>query len=611
MSTVRLPYGLVDFAGLITEGYTYVDRTAWIRKTEEAGPSLLFVRPRRFGKSLWLDTLRSYYDIRLADDFERLFGSLAIGADPTPLRNRYFVLSWDFSVIAPRGGVDQIAHRLDEYVNGTVERFVSDYREHLPATVEIDKSPVRTLERLLAAIRRTPYRLYLLVDEYDNFANEVLTTSEDDYRRLLHQDGPYKQLFKDVKAMRNLGIERLFITGVSPLVMSDITSGLNICENVYLDPEFNDMCGFTEAEVGGLLERLAAERRESHGEAFAVDDAIAMMRTWYDGYRFAPEAAEPVYNPTLTFYFLKQLQRSGRYPRQMLDSNLAADEGKLRYLGQVPSGRRMVLDLVPSGATVEISHLQDRFTLASLLEQGEQDDAFFASFLYYLGMLTIAGETSLRTLELTPPNLVIQSLYIDQARRLLLPAGAERSAAVEPVRTLLRTGQLEPLLRFIEDKLLPVFSSRDYRPANELTLKTVFLTLLFDDVSYVVQSEPELGRGYADLCLLRRPDARDSELADLLFEFKSIPLKKLGMSGDELRRRDRDELAALPVVVSAQAEAEQQAERYRRALAGRDSGLRLRCFTAIALGFERLLGRTLAPHLGGAGSAGAIGSGRG
>ncbi|MEE8525720.1 MAG: AAA family ATPase [Thermoanaerobaculia bacterium] len=607
---MKVPYGIADFYALRTEGYLYVDRTDRIRALEDLGKALLLLRPRRFGKTLWLRTLACYYDLRTAAEHQRLFGGLAAGGEAeTPLAHRYFVMTWDFSDIdpdpPPRGvnagvssRVERIGNEIHGYLNGRVTSFVSDYREHLPCSVDVAADAFRTLGNLLDAIRQTPYRLYLLIDEYDNFANEVMAAADDDYLQLVHTDGPFKRLFKWVKAATaGQGLERLFLTGVSPVVMSDVTSGLNILENVYLYPELADLCGFTDKEVRGLLEDLEAEQAAAErAVAWTVAEAHGMVRDWYDGYRFAPGTPGGIYNPTLVLYFLKHLQRTGEYPRQMLDANLAADEGKLEYLAETAAGKEAVIEVIRGRGPLEIEQLADRFTLRSMLERPAQDASFLGSYLYYFGMLTLQGETEFRTLLLAPPNQVVRKLYVERILRFLLPLGDSRTAAVGPVRALLRSGDLEPLLDFVESTVFATLSNRDARWANELTVKTIFLTLLWDDVSYSVFSEPELGHGYADLCLLRRPDARASSLKDLLFEFKRLSLTEVGMGGREVRAADRGTLATLVPVKKALDAAEAQLEDYRRALdKSRLGAPDLRAWAVVALGFERLVARPLGP----------------
>ncbi len=609
---MKIPYGVADFYRIRTRGQLYIDRTDRIAVVEDLGDSLLFLRPRRFGKSLWLSTLACYYDLALEGEHERLFGDLAIGRQPTPLAHRCFVLRWDFSEIdpnpPPRGinaGVtsrhQRLANEIHGYLLGTVKGLLSDYEGHLPRAVEIEDDAFRTLDNLLTVIRQTPYRLYLLIDEYDNFANEVLTADRSVYEDLVHSDGPFKYLFKWVKAsMGRKGIDRLFITGVSPMVMADVTSGMNVAENVYLYSELSTLCGFTEEEVWNLIGELAvkAERSAAREPSWRIDDARAMLRDWYNGYRFALGVEDTIYNPTLVFYFLKHLQRTGEPPRQMLDSNLAADEGKLEYLARLAAereatGRDTVIDLIRKDEPLEIRQLHDRFTLKELLEHSAQDASFFGSYLFYFGMLTLRQEeTEEQTVELVVPNEVMHGLYVERIRKILMPLGATRSTADALLFAFLRSGDLEPLLDFIEATLFPTFSNRDATWANELTVKTVFLTLLWNETSYITHSEPELDHRYADLCLLRRPDARVSSLWDLLFEFKRLSLKDLGMSGKDVEAVSRAELMELAKVKGALDEAEGQIAAYRAAL-GRSRGetLKLRSFAVVALGFERLVVR--------------------
>ncbi|MCP4660218.1 MAG: AAA family ATPase [bacterium] len=627
---MKIPYGVADFYSLRTEGQLYVDRTDRIPVLEELGKAMLFLRPRRFGKSLWLSVLANYYDLRTAGEHESLFGGLAMGdhppgesaggayRGPTPLAHRYFILRWDFSRInpdPPPWGVnakvesrhERIGNEINGYLNTMIDVFQRDYREHLPEIIELREDPFHNLEQLLSVIRRTPYRLYLLIDEYDNFANEILANDEDAYKDLVHSDGPFKYLFKWVKGlMAGAGLERLFITGVSPLVMSDITSGMNIADNVYLIPELNTLCGFTDEEVQGLLGQLHAERTAKAtrsgmaAPSWPVDDARTMLRDWYNGYRFTPTAragdAAAVYNPTLVLYFLNHLQRYDAYPDQMLDANLAADEGKLDYLAQVAAGQDAVVDMIRKEKPLEVTLLLDRFRLADLLELSAQDVSFLGAYLYYFGMVTLAGQTSRRTWLLETPNEVVRGLYVERIRRLLLPLGADRTAAMEPAWDLMEGKEIEPLLDFIERTLFPTFSNRDATWANELTVKTIFLTLLWNVASYITHSEPELDHRYADLCLLRRPDARASSLWDLLFEFKRLSLNKLGMSGEDVKKTPRAELMALGQVTDALDQAEAQLVAYRKALARRQGDvLKLRAYAVVALGFERLVVRPLPP----------------
>ncbi len=609
---MRIPYGEADFYNLRTEGQIYVDRTAHIAVVEELGKRLLFLRPRRFGKSLWLSTLAAYYDLRTVDEHEQLFGDLAVGKTPTPLAHRFFVMRWDFSEInpdPPRRGVnaeidsrpERIANEIHEYLLASVRDLLIDYQAHLPQAVEVEDDAFRTLDKLLALIRQTPYRLYLLIDEYDNFANDVLSADQGTYEDLVHSDGPFKFLFKWVKAAMGggKGLDRLFITGVSPLVMSDVTSGMNVAKSVYLKPALAGLCGFTDAEVDDLLAATLRERRQRFPRedvGLSEADAKLMMREWYNGYRFALGVEERVYNPTLVFYFLLEILEEGKGPRQMLDANLAASDDKLDQVVRLAlgeeEGQGSLVDLILKNKPVA-TQLRDRFKLQELLEASSQDAGFVASYLFYLGMLTLRkDETEQQTVELVVPNEVMHSVYVERLRKTLMPRGVSRTRATTLLSDFLRDGDLLPLCDFIETTLFPTFSNRDARWANELTVKTIFLSLLWNDAAYITHSEPELDHGYADLCLLRRPDARTPGLWDLLFEFKRLSLKDLKMSGKDIGALSRAELTEHALVRDALDEAEVQIGAYRTALAKRlDKTPKLRGYAVVALGFKRLVVR--------------------
>jgi hypothetical protein len=610
--TMKFPYGLADFQALMRSGYVYVDRTAYLRVVEGMGRSLLFVRPRRFGKSLWLRTQAAWYDLRTAEQHAELFGNLAAGTGEADTAHRYFVLIWNFSKIPTQASglvqsVEEVGARLEDYITGTLEAFAIDYQEWLSGPLEIAEHPVRTLGNLLALVRRTPYRLCLLIDEYDNFANEVMMADEGAYRRLVSADGPFKHIMKWVKAAtEGEGLERLFLTGVTPVALSDLTSGMNMVKNVSQARALNALCGFTEQEVANLLRRLLdSQGGESSGPPF--EESLDMLRTWYNGYRFAPTAEEKVYNPTLALYFFDYLQREGRFPPQMLDANLAADEAKLRFLARGTASGELLAETLQSGAPVEVGQVEEHLQFSEIVDHGRQSRGTLASFLYYFGMLTQEGESTQRRLRLAPPNLVVQKLYVDEMLRWVLEGESEHPDLVTPAWALMERGDIDPLLDLIETRLLPRFSPRDRRWMNELAVKTAFMTLLFQDVNYRLVSEPTVRfpppedpdrdeaaarHGYADLVLLLRPDARDTGLFDLLLEFKYLDPKKLGEEPRKLEVLSRSALAEHPVVQEAFDRAIPQVKRYRAGLLERfGDTLRLRVWAVVAVGLDRLVAR--------------------
>jgi hypothetical protein len=593
---MKFPYGIADFYGVRTENYFYVDRTGCIPQIEEAGKQLLFLRPRRFGKSLWLSTLENYYDLKKADEFERLFGGLAIGANPTPLRNQYFVLRWDFSVINPHGDTNAIERSLHNYLNGRIKDFAVHYAKELGCPVEIEKQDALvSFQSLLTAVRATPYQLYLLIDEYDNFANEILMSAlganQQRYESLLHGTGVLKTVFKAIKAAAaGGGLDRVFITGVAPLVMTDLSSGYNVAQSIHLAPHFADLCGFTEAEIAQVLKEVVTGCGLPES---AAAEALTQMRLYYNGYRFAKGRPDQLYNPTLTLYFLQHFQSYCRAPEEMLDDNLAMDPGKLGYLASLPSGAEVVMQALNDEASLSASLLVGRFGVQDV-RAAQQDVKFMVSLFYFLGMLTLAETNAFGDLSMRIPNLVIRKLYLERLQESLLPTAADQITSRQAAQHFQRSGDLQPLCDFVEQRYFKVLSNRDYRQASELTLKTAFLTLLFNDALYIMDSETEVGRRYADLTLIVRPDARQYQIFDLLLECKFVKLGDLNLSGEAVSALTPAELAALPLVKQKLAEARAQLPAYRSEVEQRyrsmfNLQLRLRTYAVVAVGFDRLV----------------------
>ncbi|MFP4279404.1 MAG: AAA family ATPase [Halochromatium sp.] len=593
---MHFPYGLSDFGKLREQEYWYLDRTDRIPALEAAGDQLIFLRPRRFGKSLLLSMLEHYYDLNRAEQFAALFGNLAIGREPTPLHNQYFVLKWDFSLIPAHGEIADIEDAVHRHINDRITAFQHRYASQLPRPISITpEHAISSWESLLSTLSQTPHKLYLLIDEYDNFANEVLMAarpgSQDRYQTLLQGEGLLKTVFKSVKAAAGgLGLDRVFITGVSPVVMSDMTSGYNVGEDIYLLPQFNDLCGFTEAEVATVLSQLAEEGGE--GGDWTAPAALETMRTFYNGYRFSEAAEEGLYNPTLSLYFFKALATQGQYPRRMLDENLAMDRNKLMYITQLPQGEDLLIEALSGDDRILIPELVQRFGVADVLA-AVKDQPFMASLLYFFGILTLAGEGTLAKLILRIPNLVARGLYVERLRERWLPAPEIRSQARSASEALYLTGDLTPLCDLIEQSYFRVLSNRDYRWSNELLVKFAFLTLLFDDRLYMAVSELETERGYADLALIVRPDKRRFQALDLLLEFKYLGLKELGLNGEQVRELPREALAERPAVKAKLDEAEAQARDYGGTLIERHGLKDLRAFAVVALGVERVLWRAL------------------
>jgi hypothetical protein len=591
---LKFPYGNCDFYKIITEHYFYVDRTTAIPLLEEAGDQLLFLRPRRFGKSLLLSMLENYYDVAKASEFDKLFGHLAIGKQPTPRHNQYWVMKWDFSEVHPDPASRDLQLTLHRYINRCIRDFALAYQDRLPITIEITpEDAMDSFHSLLAAVRQTPYRLYLLIDEYDNFANELMMASHQFSQSrevaLLAGEAALKSVLKVVKAASaGGGLDRVFLTGISPVILTDLTSGYNVAQNIYHRREFHDLCGFTETEIATVLTQLG---EECQWPVEKVTEALATMKQFYNGYRFSEERQERLYNPTMALYFLQNVQQDCQAPAEMLDSNLEMDRNKLSYISTLPHGLPLLMQLVANPTAVTVSRLAQRFGVERLLSP-HPDTSLLASLLYYFGVLTQAGRDEFGELVLTIPNLVTRKLYVEQLLECFLP---EMTDEVTPLaRTFYRTGDVQPVCEFIEQRYFKVLDNRDSASANELTLKMAFLTLLFNDWLYVMDSETALERGYADLTMIVRPMMRQYRVWDFLFEFKRLSLAQATLPDEEKLTGERaKQLTPAELKTRCQSPltaAREQLQRYRQTLVETYGGtLRLKVFAVVAVGWERVV----------------------
>lgn len=593
---LKFPYGNSDFYSLRTEGYVYLDRTHYLNPLENAGKQLIFLRPRRFGKSLWLSTLAHYYDVNRKADFERLFGELAIGKNPTPERNQYMILRWDFSKVSAHGNTETITQNLFDHVNEAISGFKQNYQNLLANSIQIfPHNAIASFDSLANAVKASGYQVYLLIDEYDNFANEILMQAQADqqnYLDLVRSEGILKTLFKSIKANVSEGkIGRVFITGVSPVVLSDMTSGYNVATNIYLWSKFNALCGITEGELKQLVTQTALTCQHPQE---TIDQTLTTMKSFYDGYRFCEDMDQPhLYNPTLALYYLHYYKEYCSAPSQILDGNLAMDANKIAYIASLPAGKAVINAILNEQQALTIPQLENQFGMEKLRNL-KNDPNYMIALLYFFGVLTISGRGVIGELILSVPNLVIQGLYIDELKERLLPDGMERFMLQQMAEQFYQTADLQPLAEFIESKYFAIFNNRDYRWSNELTVKTAFLTLLFSDTYYIMDSEPALQRRYSDLTLIIRPNMRQYALLDMVLEFKYLSLNNLGLTGEQVKVLSVEAIHTLPAVQVAFNSAFSQLADYRQVLIDKyQEPQRLRCIAVVALGFERVVWRIL------------------
>ena len=503
----RIPYGEMSFRRIRTNGWLYVDKTRFLRPLEEER-YVFFIRPRRFGKSCWLSLLECYYGRHWAHEFDDLFGGTDVGRAPTAERGRYVVVRFDFSAFNDK--LETLEERFEDYcdirLQGALKRNADLFPEaalrHILSRSAIDSK----LNALFDYAGEHGIPLYILIDEYDNFANTVLVhRGQEAYESFTHGGGFYRNFFATLKAGtggEGGGLERLFITGVSPITMDDVTSGFNIGENVTLSPKFNDVLGFTEPEVRGLLELY----RDRGAFSQDVDAALDVMREWYNGYRFAKTATGDLYNTDMVLYYIKHSIPNEPMPDDLIDPNIRIDYTKLRHLL-----------LVNRRASAEARRLNGNFDLLRhVIGEGETEADInlsfpldeldepenFLSLLYYFGLLSIRGASG-GAVRLGIPNQTVWRLmygYLRKAYRDVGVFSVSHHHFSGLVRRMAYKGEWRPAVEYIAEAMAEQTGIRDYIDGEKVV--QAFLAAHFSMVGqFLIHSERELNKGYADLHL--------------------------------------------------------------------------------------------------------------
>ena len=493
-----IPYGLADFRSIRREGYLYVDKTRFVRELERVRFAV-FIRPRRFGKSCWISLLEHYYDRRFAAEFDTLFGGTDIGGGPTGERNTHVALRFNFSAF--KNALETLEREFEAYCHTVLRDVLLCHPDLFPASdreaILAAPSANGKLAELFAFARRHDIRLYGLIDEYDNFANTILAErGEEAYRTFTHGGGFYRNFFATLKAGTEQGaLRRLFITGVSPITLDDVTSGFNIGRNISLDPHFNEMAGFTEAEVRDVLERY----RELGAFAQDVDGALDTMREWYDGYRFARASETTLYNTDMVLYYLDKSISHGAAPEDLIDVNVRIDYTKLRHLLVVGRQLNGNFDLLRHLAGEESARvrLQSSFPLERLAERDN-----FLSLLHCFGLLSIREAAGAETVLGIPNQTVRQFMYgfLRDAYRDVGLFSVDAYRLGRRLRRMGTEGDWEPAVGMISERIAEHTGIRDYI-AGEKALQGFLLAYLTLDERFTCRSEVELGKGYADVVM--------------------------------------------------------------------------------------------------------------
>lgn len=516
----QVPYGVSDFVTVRERNLYYVDKTMYLSLLEQQPDNLFYIRPRRFGKSLFISMLQAYYDKAMTDRFDSLFGGLWVHEHPTSLRGRYQMLYLDFSRVG--GDIEQLSARFNDYCSLMLDDFMHTYRDDYPEETVKAFFETRQMADKLDLIRNSAVRLriplYLIIDEYDNFTNIVLNEKgEEVYHAITHASGFYRDVFKKFKGM----FERIFMTGVSPVTLDDLTSGFNIGWHLSMNPKFDKMLGFSTEDVRAMLlyyKEVGMLPAESYVEAMLTE-----MKPWYDNYCFAKECLKQearVFNCDMVLYYIRQYMDSGHSPERMVDPNTKTDYNKLKKLLQLDrldGDRRGVIRRIVEEGQI-ITEVEESFPAKDLTNPN-----IFPCLLFYYGMLTIKGTYGSQLILCIPNNNVRKQYYEYLLEGYNEYSGIRISSLLTLFTRMSFDGQWREALQYIADAYKNLSSVRD-SIEGERSIQGFFMAYLSLNDYYITAPELELSHGYCDFFLLPNLTHYQSKHSYIV-ELKYLPKK--------------------------------------------------------------------------------------
>ena len=512
----KIIYGESNFKKVkINNEYLYIDKTDYIEKLEKSNESFnIFLRPRRFGKSLFLSTLYYYYDENSAHEFEAIFNDTYIGKNPTPLKNSFRILFFEFSGIEVENRtIEQIKSSFIVNVQVSISRYLKSYGYSTNQIEDIKslKEPSDIIKEFFELIESD--NIYLLIDEYDQFANAILAYSMKDFLQVVGKGGFLRSFYEVIKGATQMGIvQKMFITGVTPITLDSLSSGFNIVSNISNKKIFNAMAGFTQNELEYSLENSIFEKCSNINKK----ELLAKMKTWYNGYLFNLEAKERIYNATLANFFISNYDYDEcKMPRKMLDPNVASDYKaimKLFNIGDSERNYKVLEQLIENNSITGI--IKDRYDLNQDFSENE-----FITLLYSMGFITIKNEAFGEVFEFEIPNYVIKILYFNYfAIELKNRNNLSGITDIQNILIDLAKGNINPFKQQLNE-VIKTLSNRDHYGFREKHFHVITLALLSFASFYFIDSQPELDNKYPDILLIGRDEKVPN---NYLFELKWI-----------------------------------------------------------------------------------------
>jgi len=515
----KIPYGLSNYHSIRTENYAYVDKTRFIEMIENEPAKYLFLtRPRKFGKSLFLSTLRHYYDICHADKFDVLFGDLYIGKNPTPNRNAFFIMKFSFSGL-DTSSPDCFKIAFTEAIKGSIAFFLVEHMTVFENYKELrekleNRNTVRgCIELAFEIINSFQRKAYIIIDEYDHFANDLIAQgtnlSVEQYKQLIWANGVVRDFYETLKDNSETVIEKIFITGITPIMLDDVTSGFNISNNLSIDGQYNEILGFTDDEVEFFRQETGTDK-----SLIKVD-----MKYLYNGYMFHVDAENRLYNSSMVNYFFLQVLKNREKIEYLMDDNLKTDYGRIRMLLNRPENIEDIEKIIEYEKIP--AKVIPRFSIGRIHDQQN-----FLSLLYYLGLVTIGRDEKSGKALLRIPNYTIKTLYWEYMERIIMernPKMLYRSSVIYgSMATMAFDGDYRPFFENFHQNFVSRISNRDLQKFSEKNVKFLLLSIFFQTNLYLPISEAENPAGYADMYLQRRSSLYPKIISDWVVELKYI-----------------------------------------------------------------------------------------
>ena len=533
----QLPKGISNYEDIVAENRVYVDKTMYIEKMEDlADKTIMFLRPRKFGKTLFTSTLECYYDKNKVDKFEELFGKTYIGKNPTPNKNRYCVLRFNFSGISTNT-VEETIKGFREKVDIGINRFVTNYK------LDFYNNPEMSTEGILGSTfeafreQRRNEKIYVIIDEYDHFANELLGFKTDEFKELVAKNGKVRKWYEILKEGTESVVDRIFITGVAPITLDSTTSGFNIARDITKNIRFNDMLGFSKEDVKYLMTEIDIPEEKQ-------EELIPIIKENYDGYIFSNMIKSEyenykIYNSNMTLYFLDAYQEQGQVPEELVDINILSDYGKIEAFMNLCQNMNKIelLEKIVAEEPVE-SELTEKFNAE--ISFGEKE---LVSLLFYLGYLTIE-QNEFGMSKFVTPNEVVRTIYsqyfVEYIKRKAGIQGEIKNG--EMIKEILYEGKIDKAIETL-GIFLTNLSNRDYQRFDEKYIKVIFYAICRMLGAVYVKSELEIGGEYADILII--PREKLNERYGVLLEFKYIKQEDYNKNPELLEQKKQEAKAQL------------------------------------------------------------------